>query len=245
MKYEQSATTNISEQEKAFRTYISADPALSHFLGTGDLQPNARFVKEEIYRDPAFLAFISPYFKEVYVEAVRRAFALKDMNLMSDVTANPLLLNGEHRLQAFDELLADLEERKTKLAAMHHKLVMYEPFEFTDLLEYTDVAIIGNMNYLPVEFLEFRSSYAALVVKTIKALVNRDLQTSLTMVCNLCELTVDMPTLQDVHALCTLIHDADREQKGMERDREELYDFISRLGRRPWPFILIGMAVLR
>lgn len=241
MKYEQSAAANISEQEKIYRSLIGNDPALNYFLETGYIQPNARFVKEEMYKEPAFLAFISPYFKEVYVEAVRRAFALKDMTLMSDVIANPLLLNGEQRLQAFDQLLADLEERKTKLASMHYKLLMYEPLEFTDLLEYTDAAIIGNMNYLPVEFLEFRSSYAALVVKIIKLLVNRDLQTSLSMIVNLCDLTVDMPTLQDVHALCTLIHDADKEQKGMERDRERLLHFLSRLGRHRrhddlWPF---------
>ncbi|PSL23797.1 hypothetical protein [Chitinophaga ginsengisoli] len=239
MKYEQIAPANISEQEKIYRTFISNDPVLSYFLATGSIPPNARFVKEAIYTDIGFLAFISPYFKEVYVQAIRAAFALKDINLMSDVAANPMLLNTAYRMQAFDELLADLEEKKTKLAAMHHKLVMYDPLEFGDLLAYTDASTISNMNYLPVEFLEFRSAYAALVVKVIRALVNRDLPTSLTMVCNLCELTVDMPTLQDVHALCKLIHEADNEQKGMECDRERLSRYISSLGRRhrydSWP----------
>jgi len=240
MKYEQTAPANISEQEKIYRTLISNDPVLSYFLATGSIPPNARFVKEAAYTDVLFLAFISPYFKEVYVQAICNSFTLKDMNLMSDVAANPILLNAGHRMQAFDEILVYLEEMKTKLAAMHHKLQMYEPLEFTDLLAYTDASIISNMNYLPVEFLEFRSSYAGWVVKTIKLLVNRDLQTSLTMVCNLCDLTVDMPTLKDVHALCTLIHDADNEQKAMECDRERLARFISDLGRRhrrdPWPF---------
>ena len=240
MKYEQTAPANISEQEKIYRTLISNDPVLSYFLATGSIPPNARFVKEAIYADIPFLAFISPYFKEVYVQAIRTAFAQKDMNLMSDVAANPILLNTESRMQAFDEILVYLEEKKTKLAAMHYKLQMYEPLEFTDLLAYTDPKTIGNMNYLPVEFLEFRSSYAEWVVKAIKLLVNRDLQTSLTMVCDLCDLKVDMRTLQEVHALCKLIHDADNEQKAMECDRERLYHSISRLGRRyrhdPWSF---------
>lgn len=240
MKYEPSATANISEQEKTFRAAISNDATLSHFLETGSIQENARFAKATLYTDPAFLTFISPYFQEVYIAAICKAFEQKDNNLMSGIAANPVLLNGVHRMQANDQLLVYLEETKTKLAAMHHKLVMYDPFEFTDLLAYTDVSTISNMNYLPVEFLEFRSSYAALVVKVIKALVNRDLQTSLTMVCDLCELMVDMPTQQDVHALCTLIHDADGEQRGMERDKERLYKFLTRRRRHGydslWPF---------
>ncbi|UPK68395.1 hypothetical protein [Chitinophaga filiformis] len=241
MKYEPSATADISEQEKAFRAAINNDATLSHFLETGSIQENARFAKEAIYTDPVFLAFISPYFREVYIAAICKAFEQKDTNLMGGIAANPVLLNSGHRMQANDEILLYLEEMRTKLAALHHKLVMYDPFEFTDLLAYTDVSTISNMNYLPGEFLEFRSSYAALVVKVIKALVNRDLPTSLTMVCDLCELTVDMPTQQDVHALCTLIHDADQEQRGMERDKERLYKFLTTPRRRHgyddlWPF---------
>jgi hypothetical protein len=241
MKYEQSVAADISVQEKLFRATISNDPALSYFLETGFMQRNARFAKEAIYKDTAFLTFISPYFQDVYVEAIRIVFTLKDTNMMSDVAVNPIFLDTGHRLQTFDQILAYLEERKAKLASMHYKLQMHEPMEFSDLLEYTDVLTICNLNYLPIEFLEFRSSYAALVMKVINSLVNRDLQTSLTMIRNLCELIVDMPTLHDVHALCKLLHDADEEQKSIERGPQEVSDFISSLGRRRrhdsfWPF---------
>jgi len=196
------------------------------------MQPNARFAKEAIYKDAAFLAFISPYFKEVYVEAIRGAIALKDVNLMSDVAMNPILLDTRYRIEAFDLILAYLEEWKTKLAAMHYKLVMHEPMVFSDLLEYTDALTVFNLNYLPVEFLEFRSDYGGLVMKVINSLVNRDLPTSLTMITNLCELMVDMPTLRDVHKLCDLIHDADREQKSLERGPQEVADFFTYHYRR-------------
>jgi hypothetical protein len=112
MKYEQPVTADIPEQEKAFRTLISNDPALSHFLETGFMHSNARFAKEAIYKDTAFLAFISPYFQPVYVEAIRAAFVLKDTNAMSDVAVNPILLDTGHRIQAFDQILVYLEEKK-------------------------------------------------------------------------------------------------------------------------------------
>lgn len=241
MKYEQPIAADIPEQEKVFRTFISNDPALSHFLETGTLQNNARFAKEAIYRDPAFLAFISPYFQAVYYEAIRIAFDLKDTTRMSDIAVNPILLDDAHRRQAFDRIMVYLEQRKAVLVSYHYKLQMHEPFNIVSLSEHTCIQTISNLNYLPIEFLEFRSTYAELVMKVINSLVNRDLPTSLNMITNLCGLIVDMPTLHDVHALCTLLHNADKEQKSIERGPEEVSSFLSRLGRHGrhdslWPF---------
>jgi hypothetical protein len=248
MKYEQSATTNISDQEKAFRTVISNDPALSYFLETGSIRDSARFAKEAIYKDTGFLTFISPYFQDVYVEAIRSVFVLKDISLMSDVAANPILLDTGYRIQAIDKILVYLEERKAKLASLHYKLQMHEPVDNADLLEYTDRLTICNLNYLPIEFLEFRSTYAGLVMKVINSLVNRDLPTSLMMITNLCELVVDVQTLHDIHALCTLLRNANKEQKSLERGPQEVLDFLSFLSRRRrhglWTFIGIAIVIL-
>lgn len=241
MKYEQSVAADIPEQEKVFRTVISNDPALSHFLETGAVHSNARFAKEAIYRDPAFLAFISPYFQGVYFEAIRIAFDLKDTTRMSDIAVNPILLDDVHRRQAFDRILVYLEQRKAVLVSYHYKLQMHEPFNVLSLSEHTGIQTICNLNYLPIEFLEFRSTYASVIMKVINSLVNRDLPTSLTMINSLCGLIVDMPTLHDVHALCKLLHNADEEQKSIERGPEEVLSFLHRLGRRHrhgslWPF---------
>lgn len=216
MRYEQPVTADIPEQEKAFRTFISNDPALSHFLETGSAHPKARFAKEALYRDPAFLAFISPYFREVYVTAIIRAFELKDTCLMSNIAINAILLDDEHRKQAFDDILVYLEQRKTVLASFHAKLQMHEPFDILSLTEYTNIATISNLNYLPAEFFDFRSTYAQVIMKVINSLANRDQRTSMTMITDLRQLTVDMQTAHDVNALYELIKSAAPQTSAME-----------------------------
>ena len=216
MKYEQSATANISEQEKAFRTFISNDPALSKFIETGSVSPNARFAKEAIYRDPAFLSFISPYFREAYVNAIISAFDLRDTNMMSDIAMNIILLDDAHRKQAFDDIQVYLEEKKAMLASFHAKLQMQEPINILSLTEHTGIETICNLNYLPVEFLEFRSTYARVIMKVINTLVNRDQRTSMIMVSNLRQLTVDMQTANDVDALYKLIDNADLQTSNID-----------------------------
>lgn len=216
MKYEQPIAADIPEQEKVFRTFISNDPALSHFLETGSAHPKARFAKEALYRDPAFLVFISPYFKKVYVNAIIRAFDLKDTRLMSDIAINAILLDDEHRKQAFDDILVYLEQRKTVLASFHAKLKMQEPFDILSLTEYTNIATISNLNYLPAEFFDFRSTYARVIMKVINSLVNRDQQTSMIMITDLRQLTVDTQTAHDVDALYKLLKNAVQQTSASE-----------------------------
>ncbi|MCF6404548.1 hypothetical protein L3C95_16750 [Chitinophaga filiformis] len=215
MKYEQSASPNISEQDKAFRTLISNDPALSYFLETGSIRPNEKFAKEQTYRDPAFLAFISPYFHEVYVNAITSAFDQKDTSLMSDIAINTILLDDAYRKQAFDDILAYLEQRKAALLSFHAKLQMQEPIDILSLTEHSSMATISNLNYLPAEFQEFRSTYARVIMKVVNSLVNRDQRTALTMISHLCQLTVDMQTANDVDALYKLIN-ANRQTSAAE-----------------------------
>jgi hypothetical protein len=251
MKYAQPATANISEQEKTFRTFISNDPVLSYFLETGSIGAKERFAKQEVYKDAAFVAFVSPYFQEAYVKAILNALDLKDTNLMSDVASNPILLDYEHRQLAFDQILVYLEEKKAKLASLHHKLIMHELTDFIELPDYTNNMTISNLNYLPGEFLEFRSSYAGVAIKVVNALCNRELNMSLNMVTNLRELTVDMQTSHDVTALYKLLNNATDEQKSLERGPEEVANFLSQLFPRHrrhnhdlWIFIGIALTIL-
>lgn len=206
MKYEQSTAANISDQEKAFRTSISNDPALSYFLETGSIRPNARFAEEKIYVDPAFLTFISPYFKEVYVDAIIGAFDTEDTSLMSDIAMNTILMDNAHRKQAFDDILAYLEQRKAELSMFQATLQMQGSINIFILAEHTSILTICNLNYLPVEFLEFRSSYAQVILKVINSLANRYLSTSMNMITDLRQLTVDTRTANDVEALYTLLN---------------------------------------
>jgi len=216
MKYVPSVDANISEQEKAFRTFISNDPALSYFLETGTMRNNARFSKEEIYNDPAFLAFISPYFQDVYVKAIFRAFDLKETNLISDLSVNRILLDDAHKKQAFDQILVYLEERKAKLVSLSNKLHLGEAISLLDLSNYTGIIIIANLNYLPLEFKDFRSAYGREILKVIRWLVNRDFQAALNMATDLRQLKCDPQTMHDADALYQQLENTSQKASAIE-----------------------------
>ncbi|MCF6404546.1 hypothetical protein L3C95_16740 [Chitinophaga filiformis] len=216
MKYESSVDANISEQEKAFRSFISNDPALSYFLETGSTRKNARFSKEEIYKDPAFLAFISPYFQDVYVKAILRAFDLKDTNLMSDVAVNPILLDDTHKKQAFDQIFVYLEEKKAKLVSLSNKLQLGESIMMLDLSDYAGIMTIANLNYLPDEFQEFRSVYAREILKVVRSLVSRDFQAALNIATDLRQLKCDAQTTYDADTLYQQLENASQKASAVE-----------------------------
>ncbi len=216
MKYEQFVDANISEQEKSFRSFISNDPALSYFLETGSMRNNSRFSREEIYKDPAFLAFISPYFQDVYVKAIFRSFDLKDTNLMSDVAVNRILLDDAHKQQAFDQILAYLEEKKAKLVSLSNKLHLGEAISLLDLSDYAGIMIIANLNYLPVEFKEFRSAYGREILKVIQWLVSRDFQAALNMATDLRQLKCDPQTMHDADALYQQLENTSQKASAIE-----------------------------
>jgi hypothetical protein len=216
MKYEQSVAANISEQEKAFRTFISNDPALSYFLETGSMRKNAKFSREEIYKDPAFLAFISPYFQDVYVKAIFRAFDLKDTNLMSDVAVNPILLDDVHKSLAFDQILTYLEEKKAKLVSLVNKLQLGGPVGILDLSEYAGIITIANLNYLPVDFQEFRSAYSKEIVKAVRWLVSRDFSAALNIATDLRQLKCDAQTTYDNDALYQTMENASQKSNAAQ-----------------------------
>jgi len=216
MKYEPSVDANISEQEKAFRSFISNDPALSYFLETGSTRKKAKFSKEEVYKDPAFLTFISPYFQDVYVKAIFRSFDLKDTNLMSDMAVNPILLDDAHKKQAFEQILTYLEERKAKLVSMSNKLHLGEAISLLDLSDYAGIITIANLNYLPDEFQDFRSAYAKEILKVVRWLVSRDFQAALNMATDLRQLKCDAQTMYDADTLYQQLENTSQKASAIE-----------------------------
>ncbi|PWV46179.1 hypothetical protein [Chitinophaga sp. S165] len=216
MKYEQSVAANISEQEKAFRTFIGNDPALSYFLETGSMRKNAKFSKEEIYKDPAFLAFISPYFQDVYVKAILRAFDLKDTNLMSDVAVNPILLDDAHKTQAFDQIRRYLEEMKGKLVSLNNRLQLGGSVTITELSEHAGIMVIANLNYLPLEFQDFRSGYGKEIFKVVRWLVSRNFSAALNIATDLRQLKCDAQTTYDNDALYQTLENASQKSSAAQ-----------------------------
>lgn len=220
MKYEQTPSAPISEQEKAFRSFISNDPALSYFLETGTLRKNAKFSKEEVYKEPAFLAFISPYFEDQYVKAVFRCFDLKDTNLISDVAANPLLLDDAHKKMAFDRIFRFLEEKKTKLIALYNSIQMGHHVDMIELSEHTGVMTICVLNYLPVDFQNFRTEYGREIVKLVRSLMTKDFNTARNIVTDVRQLKCDAQVLHDAEAIYQAMENAAQKAAAVESAAE-------------------------
>jgi hypothetical protein len=221
MKYEQSPSVNISEQEKAFRSFISNDAALTYFLETGTLRKNAKFAKEEVYKEPAFLAFISPYFEDQYIKAVFRCFDLKDTNLISDIAANPLLLDDAHKKIAFDKLFRYLEEKKAKLISMSNHIQQGYPVDTIELSEYTGVMTICILNYLPIEFQDFRTAYAQEIIKLARALASKDFNAARNIITDVRQLKCEAQTSYDAEAFYQVLENAAQKAAAVESASEE------------------------
>jgi len=221
MKYELSPGATISEQEKAFRSFISNDPALSYFLETGTLRKNAKFAKEELYKDPAFLAFISPYFEDIYVKAVFRCFDLKDTNLISDIAGNPLLLDDTHKTMAFGKITKLLEDKKARLISLSNNIQMGYQVDMIELSEQTGVMTICILNYLPVEFQAFRTTYGNEIVKLVRSLMTKDFNSARNIITDVRQLKADAQTTYDAEQIYQQMENAAQKAAALESAREE------------------------
>lgn len=208
MKYETSLDLNVSEQEKAFRSFISNDPALTYFLETGSMRKNAKFSREEIYKDPQFLAFIAPYFEDLYVKAVLRSFDTRDTNLISDVAANPLLLDDAHKQKAFSRILSFLEDKKTGLISYANKIQLGEGVNVITLSQYIGIINICILNYLPIEFQAFRTAYCKEIIKLARTLVSGHFNLALNIMTDTRQLKCDTQTTQEADALYLSLEEA-------------------------------------
>jgi hypothetical protein len=209
MKYEsQSWDANISSAEKSFRSFISNDPALIYFLETGTLRKNAKFAKEEIYKDPAFLAFISPYFETVYADAVIQCFQTKNTNLISDIAMNPVLLTDAYRQHAVSKILAYLEEKKKRLVSLTNQAQLGGAFPVVEAEDYIGIMVISVLNYLPMEFQSFRTAYATEIIKMARGQLGHDLQRALTIMDNVRQLKCDSHVAADANALYKQLDEA-------------------------------------
>jgi hypothetical protein len=238
MKYEPSPDLNISDQERSFRSFISNDPALSYFLETGSMRKNGRFSKEAIYKETAFLAFISPYFEDLYVNAVLRSFDLKDTNLMGDLASNPILLDDVHRKQAFDKILRFLEEKKAKLLSINSKLTLGGPVMTADLSEHAGIITICLLNYLPDDFQAFRTEYAKEIIKILHNLYNKDFQAALNIATDLRQLKCEAQTAYDADAFYKVLENASQRATATQGAAEGSSNPLSVIG------FIIGAIVL-
>jgi hypothetical protein len=135
---------------------------------------------------------------------------------MSDIAVNPILLDDAHKKQAFDQILAYLEERKAKMVSLSNKMQLGDTTLILDLSEYTGIMTIANLNYLPAEFQEFRSAYAKEIIKVIRLLISRDFSTALNIATDLRQLKCDAQTTYDADALYQTLENAAQKASAAE-----------------------------
>lgn len=145
-----------------YHAAIANDPVLLNFLEKNELQFGDWFKKEELYEDPAFLEWISPYYYESFTRLGYNCLTILGENVWTTLFANPILLTSYYKDQAWDyfekELLVDmgrLEEAEKGEGEIDENLV--------SLL--CDIRYVKMMRKLPAErFSNFWDHYAYIMM---------------------------------------------------------------------------------
>lgn len=74
----------------AYHQAIAADQPLLGFLEDHLLEKGARFKEEPLYRDPAFVRWVSPYFRDAFTAFTADCFHNPDAHLLQTIFDNPL-----------------------------------------------------------------------------------------------------------------------------------------------------------
>ena len=178
------SSRQTTPEEQAFYSYISHDPVLSHFLETGNVQNNAQFTPNKILKDPRFLRFISPVFEDVFTSAVIQCFRTGNTGMMSDIMANPILLDDEYQERSYCTILTFLQAKQQKLITIRNNLQLKHKIKPSDMEQQAGNTIITLLNYLPDEFQGLRSEYCNELVKITKLLVKTDYNMAFELISN-------------------------------------------------------------
>ena len=76
----------------AWHFALGGDAVLLRFLQDGAIKPGARFKDSDLYNDPAFIAWLSPYFRNAFTRLVTQCFEEGDAPCMRTVLDNALLM---------------------------------------------------------------------------------------------------------------------------------------------------------
>lgn len=214
MDVPQSARQKTPE-EQAFFSYISHDPVLSHFLETGNVQNNAQFTPNKIFKDPRFLHFISPVFEDVFTSAVIQCFRTGNTGMMSDIMANPILLDDEYQERSYCTILTFLQAKQQKLISIRNDLQLKHKIKPSDIEQQAGSTVITLLNYLPEEFQGLRSEYCNELVKITRLLLKTDYNTAFDLISNARQLNCLPQSKQRAE-------DCYRELKSMEANEKHL-----------------------
>jgi hypothetical protein len=143
-----------------YHAAVAADPVLLNFLQKGSLRPGQKFSYNELYKDPAFIEFISPFYKAAFNQFVLKAVAGSNYDNTGAVFSNPMLLNGTDYDECLGKLHGYLEEKLQGVTVLKNSFAANRYTDLSSLHSFYIYDWVLTLNSLPDDFGGYREDYA-------------------------------------------------------------------------------------
>lgn len=204
-----------SSHELIYHQQIAADPALLHFLETGEMK--GRIADHVLYKDPSFLFFIAPYYEPLFTVAILNSLKNQDVRTMEYLFAGPLLLDGAYTTVSYQRVLRYLTVMDNELKAVVDELNNGGAYIWKYLVRFANPTVIRQLNTLPEEFNKWRSDYGISMINLALAVYMKDFKRG-----------------QQVLELVEQLHTTDYVQERVQVRKKELLDYRkAKLNRHP------------
>lgn len=204
-----------SSQELIYHQQIAADPALLHFLETGEMK--GKIADHVLYKDPSFLFFIAPYYEPLFTVAILNSLKNQDVRTMEYLFAGPLLLDGAYTTVSYQRVLRYLTVMDNELKAVVDELNNGGAYIWKYLVRFANPTLIRQLNTLPEEFNKWRSDYGISMINLALAVYMKDFKRG-----------------QQVLELVEQLHTTDYVQERVQVRKKELLDYRkTKLSRHP------------
>lgn len=158
---------------------IAEDPVLLRFLQEAAIKAGAVFKEAAVYDDPAFIEWLSPYFRSAFTRLVTACFEQGDAASMRTILDNRPLLTAEHQEQVWLFIAAILEKNIALFDHYHGRGQKHSPpmMPITQISAYIGHGYLEVIRQLPDHrFTRLKDSYAFNMQHPAIAVFNRDLR---------------------------------------------------------------------
>ena len=158
---------------------ITEDPVLLRFLQDTTIAPGATFKDTAVYTDPAFIDWLSPYFRSAFTDAVTACFERGDAARMRAMLDNNLLMTAEQQEQSWLFIAGILEKNIALFDHYHNRGQKTAPamMPITQISAFIGHGYVEVIRQLPDHrFGRLKDSYAFNMQHPAIAVFNRDLR---------------------------------------------------------------------
>lgn len=148
---------------------LISDINLSNFLSQNDTDRQLKFSGDPLYETPAFVEFVSPYYKKAFVDFVILNFNFPDYRQIDTIFTKTGFMTSMDRIEAYCEILDALHEIVKRLEKYDHRYTtgpvsLLTEEDKTDILSITSTEFIYCINSLPPDFSSFVREYSAAAI---------------------------------------------------------------------------------